>query len=79
LVFSLSGTFSSRGTWLVDNRAYFHMAGARELFDTFTETSSDLCVDLGMGSKHAVRGSGTMSFQLDSVEVLRVSSVLWVS
>jgi hypothetical protein len=50
----------------------------RELFDTFTETGSDLCVELGMGAKHAVRGSGTISFRLESGEVLRVSNVLWV-
>jgi hypothetical protein len=28
LVSSLSGTVSSRGTWLVDSRASFHMTGA---------------------------------------------------
>jgi hypothetical protein len=49
-----------------------------ELFDSFTETGSDLCVELGMGTKHAVRGSGTMSFWMESGDVLRVSNVLWV-
>jgi hypothetical protein len=28
------------------------------------ETGSDLCVELGMGTKHAVRGFGTVSFQI---------------
>jgi hypothetical protein len=59
LVSGLSGTVSSRERWLVDNRASFHMTGARELFDTLTETGSKLCVELGMGAKHSVRGSGT--------------------
>jgi hypothetical protein len=54
LVSDLSGTVSSRETWLVDNGASFHMTGARELFDTLTETGSDLCVELGMGAKHSV-------------------------
>jgi hypothetical protein len=47
LVSTLSGIVSSRGTWLVDSGEYFHMTGARELFDTFIETGLDLCVDLG--------------------------------
>jgi hypothetical protein len=78
LVSSLSGTVSSRERWLVDSGASFHMTGARELFDTLTETGSDLCVELGMGAKHSVRGSGTVSFRLESGEILRVSNVLWV-
>jgi hypothetical protein len=31
-----------------------------------------------MGTKHAIRGYGTISFRLESGEVLRVSNVLWV-
>jgi hypothetical protein len=54
------------------------MTSARELFDSFTEIDSNLCVQLGMGTKHAVRGSSTVSFRLESGEVLRVSNVLWV-
>jgi hypothetical protein len=55
-----------------------HMTGARELFDTLIEIDPELCVDLGTGAKHSVRGSGTLSFRLDSGETLRVSNVLWV-
>jgi hypothetical protein len=62
----------------VDRGSSCHIASARELFDNFTETSSDLCVELGMGTKHAVRGSSTVLFRLESGEVLRVSNVLWV-
>jgi hypothetical protein len=54
------------------------MTSARDLFDSFTETSVDLCVELGMVTKHAVRGSSTILFWLESGEVLRVSNVLWV-
>ena len=54
------------------------MTGSRELFDTFTETRSDLCVELGMRVKHAVRGYGIVSFRLESVEAMRVSNVSWV-
>jgi hypothetical protein len=61
----------------VDNKSSFHMNNARELFDTFIEIVLELCVDLGMGSKYVVRGSGTISFRLETSEVLRVSNVLW--
>jgi hypothetical protein len=54
------------------------MTGAHELFDSFTKAGSDLCVELGMGTKHAIRGSGTVSFRLELGEVLTVSNVLWV-
>jgi hypothetical protein len=78
LVISLSDTVSNKGIWLVDSGASCNMKGARELFDSFTETGSNLCVELGMGTKHAVRGSGIVSFNLESGEVLRMSNVLWV-
>jgi hypothetical protein len=33
------------------------MTGARELFESFTESDSDVHVELGMGTKHVVKGS----------------------
>jgi hypothetical protein len=78
LVSALSGTVSGSGTWLVDSGATCHMTGARELFESFTESDSDMYVELGMGTKHAVQGSGTVSFQMESGDVLRVTNVLWV-
>jgi hypothetical protein len=54
------------------------MIGAWELFESFTESNSNLYVELGMGTKHAVQGSGTVSFWMDSGDVLRVRNVLWV-
>jgi hypothetical protein len=62
----------------VDSGASCHMTGARELFESFTETDSDMCVELGMGTRHAVQGTGTIRFQLESRDVLRVTNVLWV-
>jgi hypothetical protein len=62
LVSTLSITISSKGNDLVDRESSFHMTGARELFDTFIEVGSYLCVDLGMRVKHVVRGSCTISF-----------------
>jgi hypothetical protein len=44
----------------VDSGASCHMTGARELFESFTESDFDMCVELGMGTKHAVQGTGTI-------------------
>jgi hypothetical protein len=77
-VSTLSSIISSRETWLADSGASCHMTGARELFDSFTETGSELWVELGMGTKHKVRGYGAVSLQMESGDVLRVSNVLWV-
>jgi hypothetical protein len=54
------------------------MIGAWDLFESFTESDSDLYVELGMGTKHAVQGSGTLSFRMELGDVLRVTNVLWV-
>jgi hypothetical protein len=55
------------------------MTGAQELFESFTESDSDMYVELGVGTKHAVKGSGTLPFQKESRGVLRVMDMLWVS
>jgi hypothetical protein len=78
LVFALSGTVSGSGTWLVDSGASCHMTGAWELFESFTETDSDLCVELGMGTKHVSAGIWNNVIQMESGDVLRVTNVLWV-
>jgi hypothetical protein len=66
------------GTWLVDSEASCHMPEAQELFESFTETDSDMYVELGRGTRHAMQGSGTIRFQSESRDVLRVTNVLWV-
>ena len=49
------------------------------MFKSFTESDSNIHVELGMGTKHAVKGSGTVPFWMESGGVLRVKNVLWVS
>jgi hypothetical protein len=78
LVSALSNTISGSGTWFVDSGATCHMTGARDLFKSFTESDSHMYVKLGMGTKHAVQGSRTVSFRMESGDVLRVTNVLWV-
>lgn len=36
-------------------------------------------VDFGVDAKHAVKGVGTVIFQLDSVGKMEVKGILWVS
>jgi hypothetical protein len=71
------GTISV-GAWLIDSGATCHMTGAWELFESFTESDSDVHVELGMGTKHAVKGSRTVPFWMESGGMLRVMDVLWV-
>jgi hypothetical protein len=66
------------GAWLIDSGATCHITGAWELFESFTESDSDVYVELGMGTKHAVKGSGIVPFSMESGGMLRVMDVLWV-
>jgi hypothetical protein len=78
LVSQLSTGTLPTSVWLIDSGATCHMTGARELFESFTTSNSDMHADLGVATKHAVKGSGTMPFQMESGGVLRVTNVLWV-
>jgi hypothetical protein len=49
------------------------------VFESFIEFDSNLYVEFGMGTKHAVHGYGTVPFQMESGGILRVTNVLWVS
>ena len=71
------GTIST-SAWLIDSGATCHMTGAQELFESFTESDSNMYVELGMGTKHGVQGSRTVQFRMESGDVLRVTNVLWV-
>jgi hypothetical protein len=59
LVSHISSNTISFGALLLDNRATCHMTGARYFFDIFTESNLDVHVELGMGTKPAVKGFGT--------------------
>jgi hypothetical protein len=80
--FSLVSCFStstvSRSAWYVDSGASSHMTSARELFTSLTKQDSRLHVELGNDAKYAVKGVGTISFQLESGSSLEVKDVLYV-
>jgi hypothetical protein len=67
----------SVGAWLIDSGATCHLTRARELFESFTKLDSNVHVELGMGTKHATKGSRIVSFWMELGGVLRVMDVLW--
>jgi hypothetical protein len=54
------------------------MTGARELFSSLTEKDSGIHVELGNDAKYAVKGVGTILFQLESGGSLETKDVLYV-
>jgi hypothetical protein len=68
----------SVGACVIDSGTTCHMTGARDLFKSFIESDSNVHVELGMGTKHAMKGSGIVPFRMESRGVLRVMNVLWV-
>jgi hypothetical protein len=54
------------------------MTGFRSSLTNLTENSSSLQVELGDDSKHAVKGVGEASFQLDSSNSISIKDVLFV-
>jgi hypothetical protein len=55
------------------------MIGAREVFERFTDSDSEMHVEFSMGTMHAVKGYKTVPFWIESGGTLRVQDVLWVS
>jgi hypothetical protein len=50
-----------------------HMTGMRSMFLSVSETDSDMHVDSGVDTTHAVKGVGTMDFQLELGGSLKVA------
>jgi hypothetical protein len=70
--------FEDIEVWFVDNRASRHMTGMRLVFSSLSETNSDFCVGVGTGPQLAVKGVGSVRFQLESGGFLEVFRVLYV-
>jgi hypothetical protein len=63
---------------VVDSGASRHMMGTHEFFTSWSETNSDLHVELGTHAKCGVEGVGIVRFQLESRGFLEVENVLYV-
>jgi hypothetical protein len=73
----LSGTVA-RSACFVDSCASHHMMGSRDLFTSISEVDSEMHVECSVDTKHAVKGVGTVLFQLESGGSLKVADVLYV-
>jgi hypothetical protein len=70
--------FKDIEVWFVDSGASRHMTGMRLVFLSLSETDSDCCVGVGTGPQLAVKGVGSVRFQLVSRGFLEVGGVLYV-
>jgi hypothetical protein len=80
-VSALIGTItqgSDTDIWLVDSGASKHITGFRSSLTNLIEKNSSLQVELGDDSRHAVKGVGETSFQLDSSNPTSIKDVLFV-
>ena len=50
----------------MDSGAPHHITKAHELFSSLTDTNSGIHLELGDDAKYAVKGEGTILFQLES-------------
>jgi hypothetical protein len=78
MVSCLSTSTTMRSSWFLDSGASRHMTEAHELFSSPTESDADLHVQLGDDARYAVKGEGTIMFQLESGGLLDAHDVLYV-
>jgi hypothetical protein len=70
--------FEDIEVWFVDNGASRHMTRMRLVFFSLSETNSDCYVGVGTDPQLAVKGVGSVRFQLESGGFLEVARVLYV-
>jgi hypothetical protein len=64
LVSCLSTSTITKSAWYLDSGASRHMTEAWELFSSLMEMDSGIHVELGDDAKYAVKGEGTILFDL---------------
>jgi transposase InsO family protein len=65
-------------TWLIDSGASKHMTGFKNSLSKLIENDSSLQVVLGDDSKHAIKGVGEASLQIDLGNPLSIKDILFV-
>jgi hypothetical protein len=70
--------FEDIEVWFVDSRASRHMTRMRLVFLSLLETDSNCCVGVGTDPQLAVKGVGSVRFQLESGGFLEVVGVFYV-
>ena len=52
--------------WYLDNGAYFHMTGDKELFSDLEEKDLQMHIDMGDDGRYSVTRIGTIAFERES-------------
>jgi hypothetical protein len=68
----------TRSSWYLDNGASCHMIEARNLFSNLMEKDLGIHVEIGDDAKYAVKGEGTILFQLELGGLFEAQDVLYV-
>ena len=76
---SIDSSIDYHDTWIVDSMSNSHMTRKYEVFQRIEEIAPGHFVELDIGNSQAeIRGVGTVKFQLDLGEILKVNRVLLV-
>lgn len=79
LVSALSGNIvNNKDSWLVDSRASRHMTGYKEILSDFRIKNFSVQVELRNEASYAIKGTGSVKFQLECGIVLHLEEVLYV-
>jgi hypothetical protein len=70
--------FEDTKVWFVDSGAPQHMTGTRSVFLSLSKIDSECYVDSGAGSRLAMKGVGSVRFQLESGGFPKVADVLFI-
>jgi hypothetical protein len=70
--------FKDIEVWFMDSGASRHMTGMRSVFLSLSKTDSDCCVGVGTDPQLAMKGVGSIRFQLESRGFLEVVGVFYV-
>jgi len=68
----------SCSAWFMVSGAYLHLTGTRELFTNYSNTKSNIHVEIGTNAKCGVQGAGIVSFYLESRASLELKHVNYI-
>jgi hypothetical protein len=65
-------------TWLIDNGAFKHMTGQRDILSYLTENNFPQKVTLGDDYQYPIKGVGESNYKLDSGTPMKMNDILYV-
>ena len=79
LVSALSGNIvNNKDSWLVDSGASRDITGNKEILSDFRKKNFSVQVELGNEASYAIKGTGSVKFQLKCGSMLHLEEVLYV-